>query len=148
MKRELKFRAWQESQNKMHQEIGLHPHIMTNHTMCDEDECGYVAEGTGKGEYTLYTHYDSWPIMQYAGLKDKNGVDIYEEDIVRGIVKDVHDIFNEKDFTLLDEVGVVKMKEGIWMLSNEKDEYAEGMLYRYDSIEVIGNIYQHKHLLA
>jgi hypothetical protein len=132
--RELKFRAWQESQKKMHQEIGLHHHIMTNHTMCDEDECGYVAKGTGKGEYTLFANQSEWPIMQFTGLLDKNGKEIYEGDVTNnGYVV----LWNNEKALFAEHT--YQQVLGKWSV----------MSYPLDSrwIQIIGNIYENPDLL-
>jgi len=84
---------------------------------------------------------EDYPLMQFTGLKDKNGVDIYECDILninRGIFKGkINTVLfdNNEGRYLIDFEGLSKSKR--ISLSISKSTY----------IEVIGNIYENPKLL-
>jgi len=65
--REIKFRAWDDKEGKMWNPVVGHD--------------GVLMTGTGLGTWVTYPAYED-PLMQYTGLKDKNGKEIYEGDVV------------------------------------------------------------------
>lgn len=137
--REIKFRAWCSGTHK-----GL--------TFVD-DVMDYEVYLSPKGFYLdvesnwdIQGEYPTIPIMQYTGLNDKNGKDIYEGDIVNLGLKNT--------FT-------VELKNGSFILRHTKIKEIDdtfkvwGNLSRVEDIdlkfnlkiEVIGNIYENPELL-
>jgi uncharacterized phage protein (TIGR01671 family) len=117
--REIKFRAWNSMDKEMMYGVWLSP----DGSVIDF-EYGNVV-----GTYPK----DQVIPLQYTGLKDKNGTEIYEGDIVK------YKSFFSSDYVL----GVVEY--------TEQAEWAVDMrlLSRiYSNVEVIGNIYEHPHLLG
>jgi uncharacterized phage protein (TIGR01671 family) len=118
--RDINFRVW-DSKNK---------------AMSDVKEMAWGKDGilVGTRDFALNSMhgervnaYKCFALMQYTGLKDKNGKEIYEGDIVKPFLRD-------------DKLEVVKIHDAI---------YCEPFHY-YDSpedFEVIGNIYENPELL-
>lgn len=82
-------------------------------------------------------------VGQYTGLKDKNGVEIYEGD---KLFCDWSKSSEPTDDPLY--VGHVEYHEGVYLLVSEEEESENLYLFdEYEASEVIGNIHQHPELL-
>lgn len=130
----LRFRAW----HKTWEEMGQVKRIRF-------DDDGNVTTVLFKGE-TLGTDLkiDDIELMQSTGLKDKNGQEIFEADIL----SDGHTIGDIRNhltlgFYMIDEKGNEKF------LSDTVDieDFAEAKEFMRNSIEIIGNIYETPELL-
>ena len=87
-----------------------------------------------------YYSLDDIELMQYTGIKDKNGVEIYEGDIVLIRI----------DKTNILHKTVVKFKHGAFIadiIDNNDYIYLFHFGFNEDDFEVIGNIYENKNLL-
>lgn len=137
MNREIKFRAWDEKLKLMYATDSV--------SLCIDGEICYLDTD---GEWVA-DMANRITLMQYTGLKDKNGKEIYEGDIVK------HQ-FIEGDAVLAEEINVV-IYEAVGAFAFAPTLKHRGLTvrdfwHRYKSatgavLEVIGNIYENPELL-
>ena len=129
----LRFRAWLKKEQKMDNEI--------DHISWLEDELYCIGDGI-----TYMVSAEDLVLMQSTGLRDKNGKEIFEGDIVRttrflGRADEIGGFYEyEKDY-----LGVVKVLEGSWVIDTGSD--AVNLWSEIDENEVLGNIYENRGLL-
>ena len=125
--REIKFRAWDKYKKEM---------IMPNTIGCEIifiDETGDF----GVGRFDCNEDwYDDIEIMQYTGLKDKNGKDIYEGDIVK-YKDEILQVYWYKEFC---KFLINRTTNGA------TNGYEMFTLRCSEEVEVIGNIYENPEL--
>ncbi|PKE66685.1 hypothetical protein CW674_01120 [Macrococcoides caseolyticum] len=118
-----KFRAWDKEDESWIdiKSLGMMEGEITTLEEWDDD-LPYFIEDLGK----------TWELMQATGLHDENKEEVFQDDIVW------HDQ-NE-------EYGVVEINEAKFVI-RWQDGYSEDLSERIDLLEVVGNIYEHSHLL-
>ncbi len=91
--------------------------------------------GPSFGEYLAYP--DTYEVMQFTGLVDKNGKDIWEGDILK--YDTGHKFENERYAALL-------LSEIFWDTYRWRISYSTGY-YDWTKIEVLGNVFENPELL-
>ena len=137
--RDVKFRAWDTRNNG----FVTSPILVRNDGLVFSE---YIGGGTVQKHLVL---------MQYTGLKDKNGKEIYEGDVVRICVEDDWNHSEDKLGEYYDyEPKVIEVRFdtrfGGYGFDGEElfgMEYTYPLLHDEFIVEIIGNIYENPELL-
>ena len=88
--------------------------------------------------------FEDLEFLEYTGLKDKNGKEIYEGDVVKTI-------FYNHNYPNTEIIQVVSFENGTYTLKSKDVEFEIDRrnvpIFYADIIEVIGNIYENLELL-
>ena len=129
--RTIKFRAWDKKNNWMMTDVwGFF--IDQLGRIWDQPQDTY---DTPNKEIEIYHAQEDFVLMQFTGLKDEKGFEIYEGDIVKG-----NNQIGTIEWVEIDTCFAVQTyKPEIWTVGKFRE--------RMGNIEVIGNIYENPELL-
>lgn len=126
MSRELKFRVWNEAKNK----------FMPS---------GFIGISDGKfidlKNGSIHFDSDDKVIEQFTGLRDKNGKEIYENDLIKAVGKNVVD----DTLSVVFKNGAFCLKLGQESEPFFNDDY--NIDFTLSHLEIIGNIHENGDLL-
>ena len=135
--RDIKFRAWDKTNNRMRLNLA--------------EDGFFISPNNGNivtpDNYSLYFG-DRLILLQYTGILDKNGNEIYEGDIIEKrydtpFVKErlskARGVVEYGTFSLLEELGEVKRSVTGWFIEFEDKS---GKIPVTNEFEVIGNVYE------
>jgi len=133
--REIKFRCWDYDFNIWIPEESIiinkgKPIAIIHNTNLPIEEALETKETKGK------LTNPNWELMQFTGLKDKNGKEIYEGDILKDVDQDNGRHYNS----------IVEFFEGMFRaisFTNSTNSYPAGM----ENMEIVGNFYENPELL-
>ena len=117
--REILFRAWQDDQDMIYQKM---------------------SGVQGALEFYKKLYYDNEYLMQFTGLQDRAGKDIYEGDILT----DDTELINPNRKRIFE---VFWSKDSGWLVSDNWCLSGDSLSYYAERLEIIGNIHQNKELL-
>jgi uncharacterized phage protein (TIGR01671 family) len=129
-------------------------HFDFNGKLTDITQWGFLDNGFGFTSPAWISGEDKSKVKdcQFTGLQDNNGKDIYEGDVVKSLWQ--HDGYTNYDYTVEGVVEWEGCRSRYCIHYYNKDNEGWYPLYGFEreeffpeEIEVIGNIYEHPHLL-
>lgn len=155
--REIKFRAWIKSAQIM---VDVESIDFIERTIFHRNlrqNSSHNLEPVAEIDPWVVSSFDDIELMQFTGLFDKNGVEIYEGDIVLVLDRDwpSGDYSNQTPQEYMRSIAStceVVFEEGEFLLKQHKGKgYFNDKVGRYDYhrgiYEVIGNLHEHPELL-
>lgn len=142
--REIKFRAWDKfSKEMIYSGIEYKKRTLSNPKYGKNNEWGSDTIGF------MNNNYEHFNLMQFTGLKDKNGKEIYENDVISD---------GNTKFRVYSVAGGFAIKAPYWASCMEDFKFgdeliiqpladAQTMSYIKESCTVIGNIHENPELL-
>ena len=137
--REIKFRAWDHF----------------NEIMWGQEECYQEDLATFFKEYQMALEGGNNPIlMQYTGLKDKNGTEIYEGDYLESL--ETHMIYQIESIVPVSRMTnfecstpiALRTEDGIMRGNGIYENYSDDWMSMSQFYKVIGNIHENPELLT
>ncbi|MGW7932802.1 YopX family protein [Staphylococcus xylosus] len=123
-----KFRAWDKKHDEMLEVRGISfdtQHIWAKEMLDDEYDVNFI-------------FLSDVELLQSTGLEDKNGTEIYEGDVVK--YDPVPNLFFANS-----NFEVTRARTGEWRIDNHRG--GSGLAFCNYKVEIIGNKYEHPHLL-
>jgi uncharacterized phage protein (TIGR01671 family) len=124
MNREIKFRAWDKINNVVIKNCAMYSHYHFTENYQKEIE-----------------------FMQFTGLKDKNGKEIYEGDILQFKSQSLLDSWAGKEMTTKVAEIYWNQEELAFYIRNKEVELKPDMRTDNNNFEIIGNIHENPELL-
>jgi uncharacterized phage protein (TIGR01671 family) len=139
--KEIKFRAWIKPEREMTDVLDI---SFNDKYIITETEFNVDFE---TGDSDIQFKLDEIELMQYTGLRDINGIEIFEGDIVSAVEEEKFG--GESSVT-----DVIQNMDGQWQvrtLGKDDVKYSHGLPIAWggwEKLEVIGNIYENPELLT
>jgi hypothetical protein len=124
--KEIKFRAWDKKERRMCRVINFQP--------SDDGTNAITTLFVSSAQTVVRGNNIDFELQQFTGLKDKNGKEIYEGDLLIGADKIVEEVGWSNDL-------------GKWMIKNQINP-DDSLGYFAEDMEVIGNIWENPELLT
>ena len=143
--REIKFRAWNISEKRWCSPAELEWCLLPN--PYTHGDGVFEIDESNKEKDSAFNLGTSYELMQYTGLKDKNGKEIYEGDIINTYLED------EQGPLPLSEVCFF---EGCFVITESAPGYSPSYYWEKGELtlrefakdsEIVGNIYENPELL-